>query len=100
MNEAEAARFAAEVERESNKEIHNMVITWEDALADRENKGEAKGRQEGEAAVLLRQITLKFGPPTKTLKARLESADPDQLLEWAERLLGAETLEDVFGTAH
>ena len=33
LDEAEAARFAAEVERESNKEVQAMVITWEDALA-------------------------------------------------------------------
>jgi len=37
------------------------------------------GRQAGEAAVLLRQITLKFGPPDEAIRQRIEIADSDTL---------------------
>jgi hypothetical protein len=54
-----------------------------------------QGRQQGEAAVLLRQIERKFGPPSAEVRERVLSADPDRLLDWSERILTAETLESV-----
>ena len=46
-------RFFAELRREGNKEVRDMVVTWEEALAEREARGraegEARGRAEGEA---------------------------------------------------
>ena len=51
-----------ELEREHGKEIQDMVITWEDALAEREAKGEARGeargRVEGELKATRRAIVL------------------------------------------
>ncbi len=52
--------------------------------------------QEGEAAVLLRQITLKFGPPSKVVRQRVRDADADTLLQWSERVLTAQQLDEVF----
>ncbi len=76
--------------------LETNMQTWPEQW---EAKGRQEGRQEGEAAVLLRQITLKFGPPTRMLETRIKSAEPDQILGWAERVLAAETVEDVFGNA-
>jgi len=49
---AEGKRYR-ELEQREGKEVQEMVITWEDALADRYAKGraegEARGRAEGEA---------------------------------------------------
>ena len=55
-----------------------------------------EGRQEGEARVVLRQLRLKFGPLEPEIEERVRSADTDLLLEWGERVLTAQSLEDVF----
>jgi hypothetical protein len=59
-------------------------------------KGLEQGRKEGEAAVLLRQIALKFGPPSEDVRARIEAADADTLLDWSVRILVAERVDDIF----
>lgn len=48
LDEDEALRFAAELERETAKEVREMAITWEETLAEREAKGLAEGLIEGE----------------------------------------------------
>ena len=55
-----------------------------------------EGRQEGEARVVLRLLRLKFGPLAPETEERVRSADADRLLEWSERVLTAERLENVF----
>ncbi len=60
-------------------------------------EGRQEGRQEGEADLLLRQLQRKFGPLQETALARVRAADSEALLEWGERILTAERLEDVFG---
>jgi len=59
-------------------------------------KGLQQGRREGEAAILLRQIGLKFGPPSEGVRARIEAADADTLLDWSARILTAERVDDIF----
>ena len=54
-----------------------------------------QGRQEGEAAVLLRLIERKFGAPGETVRRRIADADADTLLRWSERILTADSLEAV-----
>jgi hypothetical protein len=58
-------------------------------------QGRREGRREGEAAMLLRQIDRKFGPPSETVRARVGSADPETLLRWSDRILTAESLDAV-----
>ena len=55
-----------------------------------------EGRQEGEARVVLRQLRLKFGPLHPEIEEQVHSADADRLLRWSERILSAESLQDVF----
>jgi hypothetical protein len=55
-----------------------------------------EGRQEGEALLVLRQLRLKFGSLLPEIEDRVRSADADRLLDWGERVLTAETLQDVF----
>jgi hypothetical protein len=59
-------------------------------------KGLEKGRQESRD-LLLRQLTVKFGPIDDRTRARVEAAGPQRLMKMAERLLTAERLADVFG---
>ena len=58
-------------------------------------KGHKAGRQEGEAAMLLRLITRKFGPPTEAVREQIARTDSETLLEWSDRILTAQTLDEV-----
>ena len=59
--------------------------------------GRAEGKKRGEVALLLRQLKRKFGPLDEVTRRRIEAAAPDRLLDWGERFVTAERLEDVFG---
>ena len=59
-----------------------------------------EGRREGEATLLLRLFRRKFGPPHPAIEERVKSADAEQLLEWGERVLTANTLDEVFDGKH
>lgn len=69
--------------------LQQRVIEWRDGWI-------AEGRLEGETRLLSRQLTKKFGSLPDWARTRIESAEADQLLEWAERVLTAETLEEIF----
>jgi hypothetical protein len=55
-----------------------------------------EGRQEGKAEVVLRLLRLKFGPLEPEVETRVRSADAGRVLEWGDRILTAESLQDVF----
>jgi len=60
-------------------------------------KGRLEGKREGEANILLRQISRKFGPGVlNAYRDRIEQADTDTLLDWAERVLTADSIDEVF----
>lgn len=58
-----------------------------------------KGRQEGEASVLIRQLTRRFGPLDASVLQRLQQASSDDLECWADNILDAKTLDEVFDRA-
>jgi len=65
----------------------------------REGKREGKleGKREGEAAILLRLINRKFGAEVSdAYRDRVEQADAETLLHWAERVLTADSIDEVF----
>lgn len=93
--------------------LQQTVAEWRDGwLAEGMQKGMQKGRQEGrqegreegrqegvrkgEALVLLRQAEKKFGPMSAELQVRIESASSRQLLLWTDRILTAESLDQLF----
>ncbi len=51
---------------------------------------------EGEVAVLVRQLTKRFGPLDERTSARLNAATLDQLDIWADRILDAPNFQAVF----
>ena len=59
-------------------------------------EGREEGRREALLTLIERQLELKFGPLPEATRARLESADADTLLHWADRVLAADTLDAVF----
>jgi predicted transposase/invertase (TIGR01784 family) len=63
----------------------------EKGLKEGLDKGLEKGRQD----VLFRLMTRKFGPLTAEQRQRLEQADEETLLRWAEQVLFAETPDEA-----
>ena len=55
-----------------------------------------KGVREGEALLLLRQLTHRFGELPAEVEARVRAADDATLQRWGVRLLDANTLDAVF----
>ena len=53
--------------------------------------------RQGSGKVLLRQLTKKFGGVSWDVKQKIEHADEEQLLRWAELILSAESIADIFG---
>ena len=60
------------------------------------NEGQRQGQQLGEALILRRQLTRRFGPLPDWAEQRLQGATPVELESWAERVLDAPTLEAVW----
>lgn len=60
-------------------------------------EGHREGRQEGEAAVLLRQLLRRFGPLGAATVERVQKASPAELEQWADNILDAGSLAEVFG---
>jgi Domain of unknown function (DUF4351) len=56
-----------------------------------------QGKTEGRVEIVLKQLALRFGPPTEALQARLSSAPDAHLDAVAERILTAQTLEEALG---
>jgi hypothetical protein len=62
-------------------------------LAERlRNEGSARGRAE----MLLKLLTLKFGPPSEDVRSRVQRADEPTLDRWAERVLTAGSVDELF----
>ncbi len=52
-------------------------------------------RQQGEALLLLRLQSRKLGELPEDKRRMIESADSERLLQWSERVLTAQSLDDV-----
>ncbi len=60
------------------------------------DEGIREGRVDGERTVLERQLRRRFGPLSPPVADRLRKAPAADLEAWAESLLDADTLDDVF----
>ncbi|QLF94183.1 DUF4351 domain-containing protein [Pseudomonas sp. ABC1] len=67
----------------------NAMATLTERLLD-------EGAQQGSQAMLQKLLTLRFGPLDSTTLQRLRSAHGEELDHWAENLLEAQSLEEVF----
>ena len=59
-------------------------------------EGKAEGKAEGFASLLSAQITRKFGVLPDWAKVRLLAADDATLQHWAEQILDAQCIDDLF----
>jgi predicted transposase/invertase (TIGR01784 family) len=64
--------------------------------AEGEAKGRAEGLLQGRTSLLERLLSRKFGPLPAEARARLEAASSADIEGWAERVLFAQSLEQVF----
>ena len=62
-------------------------------------EGRQEGIQQGEAALLRRQLVRRFGSLPSWTEQRLEQASREELERWAERVLEAPTLAEVFDSS-
>ena len=65
-------------------------------LAEGREEGRAAGRFEGRAEIVIKQLTLRFGPLSDDLTARVKAANTDELDQLAERVLTAASLDEIF----
>lgn len=97
-------RYTLEVRDEPER-----TLRLADAIEDEEVKAMAtsaaerwkresfeKGHAQGQRAILVRQLTHRFGPLPARVSERIEAAGADTLARWADRVLDATTLEAVF----
>ena len=103
LKQAKAAldRLSADdVARLQAEQREMALLTVEAGMAAAREEAEQKGHRAGESAgaiaVLLRLLTVKFGPQPSSIAERLASGSQADVLRWSERVLSAETLEGVF----
>ena len=65
-------------------------------LKDAEERGEIRGINKGAVKTLSRQLTLRFGSIPADVIEKLNSASSEQLEQWTDNILVAQTLEQVF----
>jgi hypothetical protein len=56
-----------------------------------------KGRKEGAALLLERQLIQRFGTVSQTTRKRLARASVEQIAAWSDALPEAQSLKQVFG---
>ncbi len=59
-------------------------------------RGKAEGRQEGEQVLLQKLLTKRFGPLPAEVLEQLACASTEQIEAWADRVLDAASLDEVF----
>lgn len=93
----EGMRFAERFREEGRQE--GLKIAAERFREEGKEEGKLEGMQSGELAVLRKQLIRRFGSLDTATLQRLEQASITELEQWAENILDARTLEEVF-TCH
>jgi hypothetical protein len=91
LDDNELAQYA----REYPDEAKTMSTFSERFIEQGLQQGRQEGRQEGEAAMLLRLLERRFGDLPDAVCRRVEAADPQTLLAWSERILTAQSIDEV-----
>lgn len=87
-------------EEEIRETLQSLAASNEDEMetvADQlEEMFREKGIAMGQRRVLLRQLGRRFGEVPESIVERLNGADEETLDAWADRVLSAKTLDEVF----
>jgi len=65
-------------------------------MAGLNQRARDEGRQEGERTVLARQLRRRFSTLPPTVRERLAGASEAELEAWADNVLDASSLDEVF----
>jgi hypothetical protein len=103
-------RYLVQVLGDDGRDVIDIVANHADdkvkeayvTLYDRiHNEGREEGRNEGRKeerrVLVLKLVTLKFGSPSEATTRRIAEAGSDELETWAERILFADRLDDLWG---
>ena len=96
----DAEEYRRIVSRKEYRAVQELELTWADKLVEKGRKeGLTRGREEGvvegSRGTLVRQLTAKFGELPEEAKTRIESMSRAELDSLLDRVLTAETLEDL-----
>ncbi len=58
-------------------------------------QGIQRGVERGVRTTLIRLLTLRFGPPSDLMRARIDGATSAELERWTDRVLTATSIEEV-----
>jgi len=87
---AQMARF--------EEEVKMSYVTSFERIA--EKRGMQRGMQQGEvsgrAQMLLKLLVLRFGELPASIESKVSQAGTEELEVWAERVLTADSLDDIF----
>jgi len=89
-------RYPEEVQKMTTFADRFIEKGFEEGIEKGIEKGIIEGKAQGQASVLLKQLQIRFGGVDSQYRQRIEQADADTLLLWAERVLTADSIEDVF----
>lgn len=95
---ADLRRF---VKQEVGPKAEEVLMTTADQITKEAREkalaqGLSQGLSQGRAELLLRQLTIRFGSMPEPVAARVRGASIDELDRWAEAVLTASELEQVF----
>ena len=95
LDEAEAERYAAEVAKEDNEEVREMVITWEETIAASEARGEARGLEAMRNSIL-RVLDRRLGSVPSDLRQKLDGiGSVERLEEILDQALTVSSVEEL-----
>ncbi|MEA3277390.1 MAG: hypothetical protein U9Q81_19335 [Pseudomonadota bacterium] len=91
LDDNERARY----EREYPEGAEIMGTFSERYIQQGMEQGEQLGVRKGEAKVLLTLLQLKFGDVPESVRAPIDEADAETLLQWSTRVLTANSVDEV-----
>ncbi|MEM7584133.1 MAG: hypothetical protein AAF560_12170 [Acidobacteriota bacterium] len=88
----EEARFEIAMRRERNKELSEMVVTWDEALAESKEIGQVEAAQQAD----LRVAERRFGKLPRSFEEKIRrTQDLDRLYLILDRIVEADSIEEV-----
>ena len=99
LTENEYRRYQRQYREDSSTMAGVISRAREEGMQQGMQQGMDQGRVEGERALLERQLRRRFGLLSPQISARLGQASAADLETWAENVLDAPTLDDVFDSS-
>ena len=96
LTDNEYRRYRQQCREDSSTMAGIISRAREEGMQQGIERGMQQGRVEGERAVLERLLQRRFGLLSPEVAARLRQASGEDLETWAENVLEAPTLDDVF----